>query len=112
MYDDDVIIRPADKGSGIVIMDKDKYIYLEGLHHEMEKSSSYIQTDTDETSGVTKKVKKLITKTQKEGTIDNDMKAYMCPRYSRAVRLKVNPKLHKENKSLRTIVSEQRELPR
>ena len=55
LHDDNGIIRPADKGSGIVLMDKDKY--LEGLHHEMEKSCSYIQTYTDETSGVTKKVK-------------------------------------------------------
>ena len=42
---------------------------------------------------------------QKEGTVVNDMKAYMFPRYPRAARLKGNPKLHKENKPLRTIVS-------
>ena len=45
LHDDSIIIRPADKGSGIVIMDTQKYI--EGLEEEIQKGNSYEQTDAD-----------------------------------------------------------------
>ena len=47
------IIRPADKGSGIVVVDREEYI--KSLEEEMENSSSYEETDYDKTEEIHKK---------------------------------------------------------
>ena len=39
LYSDSIFIRPADKGSGIVVMGKDNY--MQSLQQEMEKNNSY-----------------------------------------------------------------------
>ena len=43
LHNDDIVIRPADKGSGIVVLDKVKYV--ESLQEEMEESDSYTMTE-------------------------------------------------------------------
>ena len=50
------MIRPADKGSGIVVLDKVKYI--QRLQKEMEESDSYDVTDEDQTKKSLREVKK------------------------------------------------------
>ena len=97
------MIRPADKGSGIVILDKDDYI--KKLHSEMEQSKSYEETDADIINETMKRIRKLVNKMHREGVINNELKQYLIPRYPTPCKLKGNPKLHKNNASLRTIVS-------
>lgn len=98
-----IVIRPADKGSGIVILDKDDY--LKKLHSEMEQSKSYEETDADMIDETMKRIRKLVNKMHKEGVISNELKQYLIPRYPTPGKLKGNPKLHKNNAPLRTIVS-------
>ena len=56
LHDDSIMIRPADKGSGIVIMDTEKYI--DGLEEQILKSDSYEQTDADKYRETEKLVKR------------------------------------------------------
>ena len=103
LHNKDIVIRPADKGSGIVVVDKDSYI--QSLQKEMEDSISYEATDHDQVEEVQKKVKKLVSKMHREGAISDDLKQYLMPRYAQKGKLKGNPKLHKPNAPYRTIVS-------
>ena len=93
LQDDDIIIRPADKGSGIVVMDTQKYI--EGLEEEMFKSESYEKTEAPKYQETEKLVKKTVNKMYKNGHIDDELKKYLVPKFAKPGRLKGNPKLHK-----------------
>ena len=53
--DDSIVIRPADKGSGVVVDAKD---YEESLKKELEDSSTYSSMDRDITQDVRKRVNK------------------------------------------------------
>ena len=103
LHNDDIVIRPADKGSGIVVLDKTKYV--ESLQAEMEESNSYTMTEDDQTKKSMREVKKLVNQMYKDGAISQDMKQFLIPRYSKAGSLKGNPKLHKDKAPLRTIVN-------
>lgn len=103
LHDKDIVIRPADKGSGIVVVDKDSYV--QSLQKEMDDSDSYEATGNDQTEEIQKKVKRLVGRMHREGAISDDLKQYLTPRYSQKGKLKGNPKLHKPNAPYRTIVS-------
>ena len=103
LHNDDIVIRPADKGSGIVVLDKVKYV--ESLQKEMEESDSYTMTEDDQTKKSMREVKKLVNKMYKDGAIPQDMKQFLIQRYPKAGCLKGNPKLHKNNAPMRTIVN-------
>ena len=103
LHDDSIIIRPADKGSGIVIMDTEKYI--DGLEEEILRSDSYEQSDADEYRETEKLVKKTVNRMRKNGHIDDELKKYLAPKLTKPGRPKGNPELHKERKPLRTIVN-------
>ena len=60
LNNEDIVIRPADKGSGIVILDKDDYINK--LQKEMTGSAAYVETEKDLTHETMKKIKKLVNK--------------------------------------------------
>ena len=87
------MIRPADKGSGVVVMDKSEY--MSKLQKEIESSASYRVTESDMTQDSLKSVRKLANNMLKEGAISKDMHHYLVPRYPKAGSLKGNPKIHK-----------------
>ena len=103
LHNKEIIIRPADKGSGIVVVDKEEYI--KSLEEEMENSSSYEETDYDRTEEIHKKGKRLVSKMNRDGAISDELKQYLLARYVQKGKLKGNPKLHKQNAPYRTIVS-------
>ena len=84
-------------------MDTDKYI--ESLRSEIEHNKSYEETEEDMTKESHKKVKSLVQRLHRQGTISADMKKYLVPRYAESGKLKGNPKIHKTNAPMRTIVS-------
>ena len=65
--DDSIIIRPADKGSGIVILNAEDY--LSRLDQEVSDDTTYELTTGDKTSEVHKKVKKLVSGLHQKGYI-------------------------------------------
>ena len=56
VMDNLIIIRPADKGSGIAIIDTDEYINK--IEKELQNTTTYKQMDRDITKDVAKKVEK------------------------------------------------------
>ena len=70
-----IIIRPADKGSGITIIDtKD---YKDTTFQELSDSSTYKQTSEDRTKKITNKINRTVNDLFKSGIIDSELKHYM-----------------------------------
>lgn len=103
LHDQSIIIRPADKGSGIVVMDTNQYV--DQLENEMINSASYDQVKVDKSKQITNKIKKLINNMYKRGSITSDLRHYLLPTEISSGKLQANPKIHKENNSFRTIVN-------
>ena len=101
--DNDIVIRPADKGSGIIIMNtKD---YLSKLDQEVGDGTTYRPVEDDQTSRVHREVKKLVDGLHRKGFIGRHQRNYMIPVQPQPGQLQGNPKLHKPGVPLRVIVS-------
>ena len=103
LEDNTIIIRPADKGSGVVVMDADDY--KQRLQLEMQDGATYQSTGTDRTPAVQTKVKNLVQNLHRRGVIGKNQMRYMLASNPQPGRLQGNPKLHKAGQPLRTIVS-------
>ena len=103
LHYDKFVIRPADKGLGIGIVNREDYINK--LTEEMDKSDSYAETQGNQTERAFKEVKQLANKMFRDCAISKDMQQYLIPRYPRAGELKGDPKLHKQGAPMRTIVN-------
>jgi len=103
LSDDEIVIRPADKGSDIVVMDRDEYV--QELQGEMSDCATYEAVPGDRTRTVQNKVKNVVDTLYKKGSIDNDLRRYMTGYEGTSGKLQGNPKLHKPGMPLRTIVN-------
>ena len=103
LNDASIVIRPADKGSGIVVIDTDEYV--EKLEREMTISNTYMQTDGSKLAEAEKKVKVAANKMYKSGWVSKELRNYLIPKQSVRGKLRGNPKLHKANNPYRTIVN-------
>ena len=103
LYDDSIVIRPSDKSSGVVILNREDY-ELE-IEKELKNAETYKAVEKDLTQKNENKVKKLIENLFKRGVIDNDMRKYLLPKGTCPGKVQANPKLHKKNHSVRTIIN-------
>ena len=103
MTDDDIVIRPADKGSGIVVLDRSDY--LARLQDEVNDDSTYKKTNGDLTMSIQKKVKDLADRLRTRGFIGKYQHQYLIQKIPQPGLLQGNPKLHKKGAPLRVIVS-------
>ena len=103
ILDDSIVIRPADKGSGIVVLDASDY--KNSIKKELEDSSTYTQIDKDVTQDACKKLNKLLKSLRKEGVNTRELEQCMAVKSVTAGKLKGNPKIHKPSRPMRTIVS-------
>ena len=106
MNDENIVIRPADKGSGITIVDKDEYVRT--VEHDIQNNQeTYKKVDSDQTDTVNTKVKRIVKDLYHQGLIDEQIKNYIMPNtyHTRKGIVKANPKVHKKNIPYRTIVS-------
>ena len=74
LSDDTIVIRQADKGSGVVVLDREDYIGK--LNAELKDSKTYKQTDEDLTKQINSKVRRLVNKMYKQGTISSELWQY------------------------------------
>ena len=102
MKDDGIVIRPADKGSGVVIMNKEDY--LEKLAAELHDGSTYEAVKRDMTRHVSRQVKNITTSMHKRGYIGKHQMKYLNHDRPRPGQVQGNPKVHKEGNPLRLIV--------
>jgi hypothetical protein len=88
---DNIIIKPADKGSAVVVMDKTTYL--------QEK------VDSDPTLDFTQKITRALECMHARGHIDDKTMKYLTPEDPKPGHFNILPKIHKENNPGRPIVS-------
>ncbi len=104
--DPDIVIKNADKGSGIVIEDREKYI-ADGKEH-LEDTNIYEKIDADPTLQLAKAINKFTNRMHDKGIIDSPTHTYLhfkdeqMPRTQQLYFLK---KIHKNPIAVRPIVS-------
>ncbi len=102
----EIVIKNADKGSGIVIEDRDKYI-ADGKEH-LEDTNIYEKIDADPTVQLAKAINKFTNRMHDKGIIDSPTHTYLhfkeeqMPRTQQLYFLK---KIHKNPIAVRPIVS-------
>jgi len=88
-----IVIKPADKGSMIVLLNKSDYV------REAEKQLSdekfYTKTDKDLTSYHMTQIKKVVIDMYNAEYIDDKCKEYLCEFTPRTARFYLLPKIHK-----------------
>ena len=100
----DLVIKPADKGSCIVVQDTATYV-REGLEH-LSDPNTYTRLPGDPTPFLVENIKKLIDSIHELGYIDAYTHAYlMPPQNTRTQRMYFLKKLHKTPHGIRPIVS-------
>ena len=73
LNDSSIVIRPADKGSGIVIMNMEDY--TNKLEEEMKDNGTYAGVTEDKTKKIENKFKKLVKQIHKDRMITDDLKS-------------------------------------
>ena len=72
MHDDSIVVRPADKGSGIVIMDADTYRC--DIEQELLGNNKYEEVKDTDVYKIDRKIKRAVNDMHKRGVITKDMK--------------------------------------
>ncbi|CAN7997262.1 unnamed protein product, partial [Ixodes hexagonus] len=99
----EIIIKPADKGGAIVVMDTEKY--NEEGHRQLNDASFYKPLDTDPTSEYRQIVMTNLSKLNKEKRIDDKTMRSLIPLDPQPGRFYMLPKIHKQNNPGRPIIS-------
>ena len=90
-------------GSGVVVLDTEEYI--KKVSEDLEQNGKYEKLKNDTTQQVTYKVRKIVKSLHQSGMIDDELKQYMMPNNINQGKVKENPKIHKQNNPIRSIIS-------
>ena len=88
-----IVIKPADKGSAVVIQNRDDYI-TEGLR-QLSDSNFYTETDSDLTHNHNELIHSLASKLHEQGQISDKCRNYLCIQKPKTPQLYLLPKIHK-----------------
>ena len=90
----DIIIKPADKGSAIVIQDKHNYV-AEG-ESQLQNEQFYEETQTDLTGEVIHRVNLFVNNMLQRGQITQNTSTYLTTDIDRTQQFYLLPKIHKD----------------
>ena len=101
---DDIIIKQADKGSAVVVMDKGTYI--QEAMGQLNDSEMYVPLDGDPTQDMVKKINEKIRESWEKGNIDDKTKdSLMVSEDVKPGRFYLLPKIHKQGCPGRPVIS-------
>jgi len=101
---DDIVIKQADKGSALMVMDREKYVD-EAMRQLIDKDL-YIPSKKDPTAEMIKKINARINTLHDDGCIsDSTLQYLLINSDARAGRFYRLPKIHKENCPGRPVIS-------
>lgn len=92
--DESIIIKPADKGGEIVIMDRDDYIAE--VRQQLADSSSYSKIRSVPTSHIRSLILVVLREALNFGIIENGLFSYLQVAYPRVPVFYTLPKIHKD----------------
>ena len=93
----DIVIKEADKGSAIVVMNTDDY--LAECHRQLDDTTYYKPLSKDPTAKFARKVTAAVREARALGVIDDDMESALTPNQPRPGRFYILPKIHKNYQS-------------
>ncbi|CAJ0955110.1 unnamed protein product [Ranitomeya imitator] len=93
VHDDDIIIKPADKGGAVVIMDKGKYIAE--INRQIRDETVYQRLDGDPKFGIMGEINDCLREAFENQIIDEELKKYLTIECPRTPVLYITPKIHK-----------------
>ena len=99
----DIIIKPADKGSGTVVMDKAWYI--DECNRQLNDSKFYKRLNEDKTADIQKRVTLYVNRMYHDGLINDKTRQYLIQTDVKPGRFYILPKIHKPGNPGRPIVS-------
>lgn len=99
----DIIIKPADKGSGVVVMDRQQYID-EGMR-QLSNHTNYKPLDSDPTGTFSKDIQRTLDDMRERDQISKKAHKFLSPRDCRTARFYLLPKIHKPGNPGRPIIS-------
>ena len=100
---DDIVIKPVDKGSAVVVMDK--VDYLEEANRQLTEETFYKKLDSDPTKEFSTRITQELKIMKENSHIDKTTFDYLKPDKPKAGRFYLLPKTHKVNNPGRPIVS-------
>ena len=98
-----IIIKPAEKGSGTVVLDKSWY--LDERNRQLNDAKLYRQQHGDITDTIQERVTVYIERMFNDGYIDEKPKKYLVQTYVKPGRFYILPKIHKTGNPGRPLVS-------
>ncbi|CAJ0967333.1 unnamed protein product [Ranitomeya imitator] len=93
VHDDDIIIKPADKGGAVVIMDRLKYIAE--INRQLRDEMVYQRLDGDPKFGIMGEINDCLKEALDNEIIDQELKNYLSIEFPRTPVLYITPKIHK-----------------
>jgi len=101
---DDIIIKQADKGSAVVVMDREAYI--NEAMGQLDNTEVYMLLDADPTRDMVEKINEKIRESWEKGNIDDKTKDYlMVSEDVKPGRCYLLPKIHKRGCPGRSVIS-------
>ena len=92
---DDITIKPVDKGSAVVVMDKTTY--LQEAERQLSDCRFYEKLDSDLTLDFMQKIMRALEAMHARGHIDDKTMEYLTPEDPKPGCFYLLPKIHKEN---------------
>ena len=99
----DIIIKPADKGSGVVVMNKEDY--MKEAHRQLSDNKTYKLLDQDPTDQFNSEVNREIKILNAMHVIDDKTRYQLVNNTARTAQFYMLPKMHKANHPGRPIIS-------
>ena len=88
-----VIIKPADKGSGIVVMSEDQY--KTEVLRQLNNGAHYKKIDSDQTPQIAQTIQETVKKFADKGLLDARIVSKIIPNPYRPAKFYILPKIHK-----------------
>ena len=89
----EIIIKPADKGSAVVLLDRDDYITE--AYRQLNDTTFYTKTDIDLTTSHNDRIIKFLDNLHLKGEIHSKCRDYLCIQEPRTAQFYLLPKIHK-----------------
>ena len=102
LNDPSIVIRPADKASGVVVEDAESFLLK--LEQEIGNCDTYQRSDGNGQQEAERSVKKVANRLYKDHFC-LELRNYLIPKHATLAKLKGNPKIHKEGNPMKTIVN-------
>ena len=98
-----LVIREADKGCSVVVMDRQRYI--EEGYRQLNDTSVYLRTCANAINDIEEDIQRLADQLHIEGVITDDIRQFAIRRNTKPARFYLLPKVHKKGVPGRPLVS-------